>query len=92
VHHHAGRFVDRNYVVILIENFERQILGGGTEWREIGRIDLDLLAAFQLKRTLRGCSIHVHKALIDPRLQARPAVLRELIAQELVQALSGVRG
>ena len=34
----------------------------------------------------------MNAALIDPVLQARPAILRKLIVKELVQALAGVGG
>lgn len=92
VHDHARGFVDRDHIVILIEDFERQILGYRVERNEISRLYLDLFRAFQQISALGGCAVHLHAALVDPRLQPRPAVLRKLIVQELVQALAGVGG
>jgi len=92
MYHHAGRLVDRDYIVILIEDFERQILGYRAERRQVGGRHMNLLRSLQQIRALSRNSVHLHAALIDPCLQARPAVLRKLIVEKLVQALAGVGG
>ena len=43
MHHHAGRFIDRDHVIILIKDFERQILWFGVERCKISRLYLNLL-------------------------------------------------
>ena len=47
VNHHARWFVDGDDVGVFIQDFERQVLGGGSQRRQFARLNLDALGALQ---------------------------------------------
>ena len=86
VHHHSGRFVDDNQMLILMDDIERDIL---RNWRSFNRRrhhHLDLVAGVQF-----FASLH-HRLLVDAdpsvcneRLKSRPRHIRRLAGQKSVQ-------
>ena len=91
VNHHARGFVDGDDVGILIQDLQRQILRRGPQQRQFARLNLDALGAFQQMRSLFSRAIHLDAALVDPILQSRPAVLRKLFSEELVEPFVPIR-
>jgi hypothetical protein len=88
--HHPRRLIDRDDIGVLIQDIERQVLGRGAERGQFPGIHVDALSAFQHERTLLGRAVHKHAALSDPILKTRAAVLRELLAKELIEPFATI--
>ena len=41
MHDHAGRLVDRDYVAVLVQDVEGNLLRPGVQWRRIRRLHVD---------------------------------------------------
>lgn len=92
MHHHTGRFVDRDDAAVFVENFEGQIFGLRVQWRRFARINLDRLFSPQHVGTLSRDAVNQHAARLDPILKTRSAVLRQPFMQVRIQALSRAGG
>ena len=97
MHHHAGRFVEYDELVVFVQNIQRDVLAGNggfygrrhNEYNLIIRFDppgrvfyrVDLAVAY------RGASTR-----FDKRLQAGAADFRRVLCQYLVQAYAVIFG
>jgi hypothetical protein len=85
---HAGRFVNGDYVVVFVEDVERNGFGFGAQGRATLNLYSDALAAPDAMRAFRGASIYEDQVLVDEFLRARAAKV-ESICNVLVQTLPG---
>jgi len=91
--HHARGLVDGDDGVVFIKDVHRQILGKGAQRRRRGGLNADRFAAAECQGRLGGgLAGDAHPARLDPLLQAGARVLGEMVLQEVIEALVGVRG
>jgi hypothetical protein len=69
-------------VLVFIENLERQIFRDGFERRQIGRLDHNFLTAAQQIRRPGLVAGYQDTLILNPRLQTRPAELRQALVQK----------
>ena len=86
--HHPGLLVEREQIPILVENLQRQILGGDLHRRGSRDGQLDALATSQAARRLRRPSVDPCQARVDQRLQPGPGEIWKSSCQVLVEALA----
>ncbi len=88
VHHHPCRLVDHGEVVVFVNDVQGNIFGDRVQRLRAGcSEDRDVLRPAQLQRRLGGLAIHLHAALLEHHLHARPAHPVQLRDQVLVQPL-----
>src|ERR1700722_905863 len=90
MYHQTRRLVHRNHGGVLVEDFDWQILRRGRKWQEAGRRNFHAFSAAQQQRSFSWFALHAHMSILDPALEARAAVLRETLLQEVVEPLSGI--
>ena len=87
MHHEAGRFVDDEEGVVLVDDIERNILRQVCEHRGIGRrADLYLFAARELVPRQRGPPVDGHAMLAHPVRETAARMLGQQARERLVQA------
>src|SRR5712675_172747 len=90
MHGHAGRLVDGQDVLVLVENVERNGFGFGAQRRAWPDFDGDVLAASHAMRALGRASIDEHQSPRDKFLYARPADAIEAGSDALIEAFAGL--
>jgi hypothetical protein len=85
---HAGRLVDGDYVLVFVEDVQRNGFGFGAQGRATLNLHRDALAAPDTMRAFRGPSIYEDQALVDQFLRARAAKV-ESRCNVLVKTLPG---
>jgi hypothetical protein len=90
VYHQACGLVHRDHRVVLVEDFDRQILRRCSQGWEGGGRHLDVFTATQQKGGLRCYAVHAHVSVFDPALEAGTAVFGEVLPQVVVESLSEV--
>src|SRR5689334_11394963 len=88
--HHSRWLVDGDQVVILVERSQRNVFRRGAQRSGLGRFDIDALARAHLPRGAPGCPVYQDAAVADPFLDARTAVLGQLLVYQEVEALPGI--
>jgi hypothetical protein len=71
VHHHPGRLVDDDDVVVLVEDVQRKGLGDGAGRARRPRRQVEQVALVQLARGFGAGAVDEHGALLDQPLQLR---------------------
>ncbi len=90
MNHQARRLVDHQYVVVLIDDVERDRFGAKRRVRRAGlRPDLDALAAPDLLLGFGGVRIEADVPVLQPPLQAVARMLWKHPRESLVQAQTG---
>ena len=91
MHHHAGRLVDHDQMLVLIEDGQRNVLSNrpGLNWRRLP--DDRFIPWTQLGAGLGGFAVDQHAALIDQTLDLRASEPQIRIYEKVVQPHTQVR-
>src|SRR5919197_2800488 len=87
---HAGGLVDDDYLLVLVDDVERDLFGREFRRRRRGQLDLDALARPQLVRRLRRAPADEHVAVLDRALERRAAHALDPRGEECVEARARV--
>ena len=90
VYGHSGWLVDGQYVVVFIENIERDGFGLGAQRRARPDLNGDVLAASEAMRALGWAGIDEHQALGDEFLYASSADVLEAGSDALIETSAGL--
>ena len=85
---HAGALVEDDQIVILEEDFQREVLRGVVERDGFGDDDGDAVAEFHGVARLGGAAVELDVLLADERLDARAGKVRKAGGEEGVDALA----
>jgi hypothetical protein len=89
MHHHPGRFVDRDYGLVLVKNPKRERLWVGLKRRRKRGANFDALAASQSRRSFGGERVDQDVPAFYPILNAGAAIVGELRGEVMVESLAG---
>jgi hypothetical protein len=93
MHHQPGGFVHHQQVRVLVDDIERNRLGGRRHLgAAFGQLHADFLAAAQAHARRERRAVHGHPAVPNPCLQAASGEIRQQRRQHLVEPLPGQLG
>jgi hypothetical protein len=93
VDHHAGGFVDDGEVLVFVEDFQRDVFGGGVERSGLrGAFNLDGFAAVEFLFGLGGVAVDADLVGFDKELDAGAGDVGERLGQVLIEPEIGGGG
>ncbi len=90
MHDHSRRLIDGDHIVIFIQHCEWNIFRRGGQGSQRSGIDFDSVAFPQQTRRSLDLPIDEHASIFDPTLQSRPAAVRAVELQKMIQTLAGL--
>ena len=85
MHDHAGRFVDHDEVIVLVDDLERDLLAGGRDFVGLGDVDLDDVPHRHTIGRIRRFAIETYEVTLDEARRRRAAEITRVLRDETVE-------
>jgi hypothetical protein len=85
--HHPGGFIDRDQIVVFVQNVDRDVLGCRGFSRLFGKDNSDALPGTDAKRTLDNLTVHRDLPSHYCLAKLRAAVPPKMLGQEKIHTL-----
>jgi len=90
MHYHPGGLIDRDQIVVFIQDAERDVFRFGAQRRRVGGLHLDGVFSTNQVRSPALGTVDAHAPAPNPLLDARPAEFRQAFVDHLIEPFAGI--